>query len=275
MAEIRAQERAQSRLLLFDHWEGDRILKQGSGPTARLLLLVGFAIPFLVSAVVFFAVFKSIPESETAQRWAFKLEIVKSLLQLVVVVIVGGVVTLSFRLLEARRQDERRIEEERRERYQLSSETRMDYLKRVGGAYRTAKAVRRRLQSAQISVKFTDVGFLSRGQIGIYKAEMRKLNDAQLQLEELKIEAEYHPVFQMAKDLPRMLRSMESYLRKVLSEFEANIFFLEKDNKHASFKNLKRLREFTDEVDPKNSKGFEQRFATEHDRIIALVSGSL
>lgn len=221
------------------------------------------------------------------------IEISKSLMQLIVVVVIGGGLTALFKAFEDRRKEEKEAEakaleelkeeekeeKEAEQRYQeklkLASEIRVDYLQRVGRAYRIAKSTRRALRAAGITTKFKNPPTkLNEKQLQIYKAQMVTLDSSQLELEGLKIEARSLPALLNVKDLEHNLASMENYLRKILREYERSIAEISEEKGTVDFSSLEKLSEFTGSLDKSNRDGFEQKLATPHDNVIKLVSNN-
>lgn len=149
------------------------------------------------------------------------LELVKSLLQLTTVILIGGAITAVYKALESSRSDAKEKEAAVLETNKLKQSIRIDYLLRLGKSYRAAKGTRRALRAAGLSTKYCyPEKELIEGQLEIYKEQMRILNQAQLELEELKIEATSLPSLLGLGELPNLLASMEKYLRNVVKEYE-------------------------------------------------------
>src|SRR5207248_3032449 len=94
---------------------------------------------FVIACVLLGVVFFTVQGSQTQ----FDLEIFKSLLQLVVVIIIGGTIAYLFKEAEQRREWFLREAEERQEQSRVRAAVRVDYLNRLGIAYRGVKAARR------------------------------------------------------------------------------------------------------------------------------------
>ena len=232
-------------------------------------------------------------------------EAAKSLFQLIAIVIIGGSVTALFKAFEVsqakarKKEDEyQRAAREKEEEYQrearekeeeyqrearekaeklheeakFKSEIRVDYLKRVGTSYRVAKAARRALRAVGLTDKHNKApDALSADQIASYQEQMKSLNEAQLELEALKIEARSLPSLVGLQELPDLLGLMEDYLREVVKEYEKYNPKLLIDSSAVKFVNLRRLKEFTGSASNRDSEGFEESLATPHDKIIELV----
>jgi hypothetical protein len=139
-------------------------------------------------------------------------EIVKALLQfLIVIVIIGGVITALLKAFDERREESR-----------LRTNTRQEYLNRLGQVYRKVKVARRALGAAGLTTRYENTpGTLTSDQVDLYIKEMTQLEATQLDLEGLKIEAKSLPTFlDVDPRLDDRLRAMEQHLRDILWEFE-------------------------------------------------------
>jgi hypothetical protein len=199
----------------------------------------------------------------------FREELAKSLIQLGSITIIGGFLGIIIKYMldeETRRREITRQELMRR------SNLYNDFIRRTGSAYRDAKSCRRKLRAAGLSSKDSPAPeIFSENQWEAYCAEMQKLNDVQLELEQLKIEAGTHPDLRTA-GVSGCIEKMEKYLGDLISEFEeiAGNSAKEKtatDRTISSvtltsvrFRQLKRLDEFT-----KGAKGLQKHrtFATD------------
>lgn len=164
-----------------------------------------------------------------------RLEIIKHLLQLAVVIIIGGVIAALFKAVEQEREQSR-----------VRAETRADYLKRLGNLYRNVKAARRLLRAGGLTLKYENNSdnIINQNQVKLYENQIEQINEAQLELEGLKIEAKSLPAFVPIGDVHIKLKLMEDYLRKILNESEATQPLLQ-NGKDIKFCELERLNEFT------------------------------
>ncbi|ESA32877.1 hypothetical protein N836_24120 [Leptolyngbya sp. Heron Island J] len=174
-----------------------------------------------------------------------RVEVVKSLLQFAVIIIVGGTVTALFKLIEIERNRKQRITEQKRNENRIRAEIRTDYLKRLGVIYRNVKASRRALRAIGLTTKYNNAPqSLSPKHMETYKKQMIEINNAQLALEGLKIEAKSLPAFIILPTLHSNLEQMEDYLRQILGEYEkyGPLFDI---GTSVNFSDLERLAEFT------------------------------
>jgi len=250
-----------------------------------IVLLTTFTVTIWLT--ILFASYPGHPEAEESIR----VEIVKSLLQLAIVIIIGGVVATLFKTEERRRdrllkaEEQRReqllkAEEQRREHLRLRAETRADYLKRLSKLYRDVKAARRALRTGGLTTKYTTSKkpiSINSVQIGLYKEQMERINEAQLELEGLKIEAKSLPDFASLESVSERLEQMEKYLGDIISEFE-EIYPLIQISQPITPDKLKHLDEYTGDKD-RNSVDTKHRFKGDfsepYSEVIGIISRQL
>lgn len=223
--------------------------------------------------------------SDAKARNEIRAEVAKSLLQLAVVGVIGGVVASLLKSVEIDRADRNKAAENRRERFLVLSGLRTDYLQRVGTAYRNTKVARRALIAGGLSSS-NPIGApqaLSKEQAVVYRREMGRVNSAQLELEKLRIEANSLPGLASLSGLRKQLRTMEDYLRTILQEFES-VGPLLTTGGDVEFGSLERLGEFTTETKDKFvfvrykdkcDYRFESHFATQHGEVIKAIAETL
>lgn len=178
-----------------------------------------------------------------------RFEILKSLLQLLVVVIIGGGISALFKSSEADRERTKKI-----------SEAWADCLKRIADDYHQVKSIRRALIAAGLTEKFGKAPkTLSTAQVEVYKENMVLLNKAQLDFEALRREVKLLPDFLLLSDTHQHLDILEKYLRRILNEYEHQMTRLTGEAP-VPFSELQRLREFTTSTEAK----FTFKEGTEH-----------
>lgn len=189
----------------------------------------------------------------------------KGLVQFIIVVVIGGGLSLFFKLAEERRLAARE-----------KQAVRSEYLEKVGEAYRKAKLVRRNLRASGLTNKNTPYpAALNNGQIQCYKEEMLSLQEAQLQLEALKIQAKSHAALKNATNLSNNLKVMEKYLRSITKEYEKNILIFTQQGSSLHFYNLKNLEEFTGPSNKSSKKNRKAIFVTKFSDKYAEVTESI
>ncbi|MBI1924893.1 hypothetical protein HYR99_11675 [Candidatus Poribacteria bacterium] len=231
----------------------------------KLLLVIGLS--FILTCVLVWLFWDNVDEEKTDLYG----ELVKLLMQLGLIVLCGGVVAGYFNYKINARERERQRAIRRATSFQ-------DYLTRVGSAYRTTKSARRYLRAAGLSRKYIpSPGQFSKLQAKVYNKEMIRINEAQLQLEELKIEAKSHPELHSIKELYEQLKIMEKYLSEIVGEYERTAPELEKGTR-VDFGNLPNLDEFTGSTQAKGTRTkyrLINHFADPYDNVVKLISTHL
>jgi hypothetical protein len=143
-------------------------------------------------------------------------------------------------------------------------------LNSLESTYRTVKKSRRALRATGLTTKFQNVDFtLSPEQLSAYVKEMATLNDAQLDLERLVLELGHFPdSFRGSPDLSKTLGSMESYVRRVLTEFEEKLPTLRNNAGTTPFSSLAKLVDFTSS---NRTSEFGSKFSDGHDKALGLI----
>lgn len=200
--------------------------------------------PILATAGVLVVVFWTTATTEQV-RGNIRVEVVKALLQLSVVIIIGGGVAALYKLIEVSRAIQQEALERTRQENRIRAEIRTEFLNRLGSLYRAVKGARRTLRAGGLTTRFGNApSTINDGHAKIYCEQMARINEAQLELEGLKIEAESFPAFVPLKNVDGNLRKMEDYLRQILGEYEKARPQL--DSGHTvKFAELERLDEFT------------------------------
>ena len=193
-------------------------------------------------------------------------EAVKALLQLAVIIVAGGVVTALFKSVERTR-----------ERLRVRSEVRTDYLVRLGRIYRTVKSTRRALRACGLTTKH---GKVAGGTATDYTAQMGRLGEAQLELEGMKIEASSLPAFRPIQAVVDDMGTMESYVRRILSEYEK--YKPQLRIAGVPVNTLERLREYTADsraafsytapADQRANRRFSTHFSEPFERVVSQIS---
>jgi len=194
----------------------------------KYILLAGFALTLLA---IYFVYKNPLPNDKENK---IQIEIIKSLLQLLVVIIIGGIVSALFKAEEANREQSR-----------IRVETWKEYLKRIGIVYREVKRARRALTAGGLTTKNNNnPTVISQNQFILYVEQIGIINYAQLELEGLKIEATNLPDFVSLKSISNYLLRSEEYLRQILKEYEAALpaLVIEKPVEFSSFNGQRVLK---------------------------------
>src|SRR5262245_32955193 len=191
-------------------------------------LIVVLTILFLITLRLTFLVINRYHFADDADG-KIRLEIIKSLLNILVVVIIGTAVTALFK------SHERNLEES-----QLRVQTIIDFKNRLSKIYNRVKLSRRNLYAEGLRHKDNIVsGNFNAEQIELYKQEMKKINLIQLELEGM---AELRE--KTDRQAASHLTLMEQYLNKILDEFKRlNLDLKNPDN--VPLGDFPRLIEFT------------------------------
>lgn len=161
-----------------------------------------------------------------------RIEIIKSLLTVLVVVIIGTTVTAFFKA------HERNLEESK-----LRVQTRIKSRARISKLYNRIKSSRRELYAEGLRHEGGIVsGSLNTEQMKLYRKEMKKINDIQLELEGM---AEVREHNHADKQIAPYLRSMEVYLNDILDEYKKLRKELKNNGEHVPLEKFLRLVEFT------------------------------
>lgn len=163
-----------------------------------------------------------------------QVEIVKSLLQILVVAIIGGSIGALFRAFDQN-------QETSRSRIQ----SKMDFTKQLNKLYRTVKSSRRKLKSKGVTSRNEEDNIiLGKDKLEFYITQMDIIDEVQLDLEGLRTEAENFKLFKDCEKISYHMKKMSNYLRKINEEFEqANQSF--DTTVGVNFNNLEFLKEFT------------------------------
>jgi len=200
-------------------------------------ITIALSIAFFISliAMIYFLYYNPLPNDTEGK---IKVEVIKYLMQLMVVVILGSIVAVLFKAEEISRK-EKEFQEEKQ------IEIRNDFMKRLSKFYYKIKFVRRTMRAGGLTTKYGKMpDKLTRDQILLYKNQIEIINEVQLGIEEMKLEIENFNelIFQ---GVSGNMSKMERYLAKILDEFEIT-FPLFDINQSISFEQLKCLKEFTD-----------------------------
>lgn len=163
-----------------------------------------------------------------------RIEVIKSLLTILSVAIIGGIIAALFKAYE-----------KYQEQLKLRLQAKTNFMTRLGELYRTVKRSRRKMNAHGIEASALQLSIpLDKTQITLYKEEMAVINDVQLELEGFRTVVENEILFSYNKEINASLKRMESYLRKILKEFEDN-FQHSITEEYVNLDNFPYLKEFT------------------------------
>ncbi len=226
-------------------------------------LIITFSNPFTLN-------FLTLLDENSKIKDTIRFEIVKSLLQLLVVTIIGGIIAQLFKAAEFTKQQA-----------QVFLNLRMDFLKRLGVLYSAVKLSRRELRAIGLTTKFGDNPNIdTKEKRQVYIDQMKRLNELQLSLEDLKREAQSSPALFSFKSLSNEVKRMEDYLRQILNEF-AQVHPRLKEANNIELTELERLNEFTcstkqqfqfNRYNSKTDYRFKTHFSQAYDKIISIFT---
>lgn len=157
----------------------------------------------------------------------------------------------------------------------------MDFLKRLGVLYGAVKSSRRELRRIGLTTKFGNNPNLDTTEKRqVYIDQMKRLDELQLSLEDLKREAQSSPALFSFKNLSSEIKRMEDYLRQILNEF-TQIHPRLKEANNIELAELERLNEFTsstkqqfkfDRYNRKTDYRFKTHFSQAYDKIISIFT---
>ncbi|HEV8505315.1 MAG TPA: hypothetical protein VGQ53_07950 [Chitinophagaceae bacterium] len=201
---------------------------------AIILSIIAILTLILIVSFSYSLTKEAIPVDRNNVKNTIRFEIIKSLLQLLVVIIIGSIITMLIKASENSREQSR-----------LRAETWKDYLKRIGLVYQNVKRARRALTAGGLTTRYNNnPKVISMDHLNLYIEQMRIIDNAQIELEGLKIESENLPEFLSLNNVSKYLERAEDYLRQIVKEYEVIMPLINK-NKSVEFKSLERLHEFT------------------------------
>src|ERR1044072_811934 len=190
---------------------------------------VYFVLAVLVALVLGYLLFRDLGLDDKAK---VKIEVIRALLSLPIVLILGGIVSQLFKYVDQRREDSNSL-----------AVFREDLRKRLGEAYARAKECRRLLRMAG----FTEEVFVkpirkAPNLIEAYSCRMEVLNEVQLDLEKLWQEMDcFRCAFSSPDRLLKRVKIMSGYLRRLIDEYEENLPILKNSRDELSLSELKAL----------------------------------
>lgn len=207
------------------------LVSSNKGLTATKLIISLTVLFLLAFLLTIFFINHAIPNDTDGK---IRIEVIKSLLTILSVAIVGGIIAALFKSYE-------RYQEQLKLRLQAKT----SFMTRIGELYRTVKRTRRKLNANGIEASELQLIIpLNKAQMTLYKEEMAVINDVQLELEGFKTAVENEILFSYNNDIIASLKQMESYLRKIVKEFERNFVTLNNEE-CVNLETLPYLEEFT------------------------------
>lgn len=228
-----------------------------SWTTPILLALLGTVGVIAIVALTLFG------DASPDTRERMRFELFTNVLQLGVIVVIGGGVALLYKWIEHGWETAREQAERRRR-----------YIDRLGDAYRAVREARRRLRACGFrGASGPPNGELTPAQLTCLDEQMLRISQEQLRLEALLIESQHVPPTDDGTELSEELGVMARYLGRIVSEYERH-----RPEERISLDDLKRLREFTrgtgedtGPIDPRAGT-LQENFIKPHYRAVAMVT---
>lgn len=251
-----------------------------------LFILIVFVVLILIAITYFIlgipvATDFTNPLDNTFVKDTIRFEILRNLLQLLLIVIIGGFITYFLKLAEEQRVQKRELEKAIKEEQQQDINIRTKYFYRLGEIYRSVKNIRRTLCAMGLTTKSKKDIVITEELSLLYAEQMQLLNQYQLMLEGLKIESKSIPSLSKITELQELLFKMEDYIRQILKEYERVILNLKTSSRKLS--SLEKLNEFTTSVKADfvfsnkadAGKRFYNDFALSYRRIVGILGENL
>ena len=203
-------------------------------------LILGSSIVVAISALLIGIILKL----DTSARSAISIELVKSLLQVVVIATLGGVVSL---LAQEFNRD--------REKREALNDFRKTLLSHLVQIFREAKKARRLLRAKRDSLQF-------------YDEQMAVINELQLDLETINEEIKTTKQAFPGEEAQSRIFTMATYLNKLVEEYEKNMPKLNRKSPSVSLDQLEYLNDF---IGPFRESKFSKEFAHLYNEALKLM----
>ena len=260
----------------------------------KLLIPLGIFIVFsIVGTCIVYAVFDLEPRS-------FGTELAKALIQVATVLALGQLVSMWVEEQRHKREEENKRRDHERERVEQGleqerqraeqvmekgrqhvrtmNELRKELLTRLTSAYSETKKIRRLTRARGFFLgrnnQGADVLYVKRG---VYEEYMAALNDIQLTLEIIRREIETSKetaseVFSTPHQLQVNVDYMESYLRKIIREYEKKLRDFKGEPPSLELRELTRLSEFVNYAD---AIDFNTKFVSSYKIALQSIRGDI
>lgn len=186
------------------------------------------------------------------------IEVVKSLLQLLVVVLLGSVISLAVKEFNVGRQ-----------RIEAIQEFRKATLSLLGGAYSSTKRSRRLLRAKGLSLSAAEDDATMVIHQDMYSKQMEEVINAQLNLEAIGTEVETAMKnFDNAVDIISDIRTMDEYLNLLIDEYEES---LRNFDRHSKVRPLAELPKLLDFIGPYRDSRFRTDFVERYKSLLKAI----
>lgn len=185
----------------------------------------------LVAGVIF--IFGNIPDSD---RVKLLLEVSKFLLQIITLLLIAFLVSKLVKSLESNRRRDKALHD-----------ARIAILNELEGVFQSITKSQYELRKAGLTDKYEGkVKTMSSVQIGVYVLEMDKLNDAELQINKIRLGIErFQGFFTKDVELKGRLNDLKEYLNALSTEHEHYQPLLATQANNLEFDSFTELKDFT------------------------------
>ena len=212
------------------------------------------------------------------ERKQLGIELAKALIQIATVLILGQLVSMWIEDARYKRQKGDEQKEREHQQTEAVNDFRKEVLYKLIETYSEAKKIRRLLRAqCFIPVSNSQQQNAAKVHRDIYDKQMQNVNEVQLGLEAIKQEINTSietssGVFSSPGLLKSHVDSMESYLRKIVKEYEENLRYFEGDPPALALSKLKKLGEF---VGPSDASEFNIEFVVKYHLALSSVRGDI
>lgn len=195
----------------------------------------------------------------TIENTEIKTQLAKSLIQLLVILITGTLISQFVKEVDRKRRNSETL-----------AVFRNEIRKRIDNCYQSVKSYRSKLRGSGITPELCRMpDQMSTGNIESYRCQMESINEVQLDLEKIWHEVNsFSGVFSEPDQILKRVKVMSLYFRKLVDEYECNYCYLiaERDSiSPPSFKKLENLVSTTKEGE------FKKRFCDRYSEVVGLI----
>jgi DNA repair exonuclease SbcCD ATPase subunit len=254
------------------------------------------SIPLLVILAVSIAGISIVYATFKLEPKPFGTELAKALIQIATVLALGQLVSVWIDELRRKREEENKERDKQREKAEKAlederqraeqeiekkrqqaktiNELRKELLARLTSAYSDAKRIRRLIKARCC---FLSPNTQGEGTVhvrrDVYDEYMQALNNVQLTLETIRREIETSietssELFSAPTESQANVEYMESYLRKIIREYEKKLMYFKGDPSSLKLQELNRLSEFISQVD---AVDFDTKFVSSYKSTLQSV----
>jgi hypothetical protein len=206
------------------------------------------------------------------------IELIKALIQIASVLILGQLVSMWIEEARYKRQKADEKMEHDRIRGEALNEFRKEIISKFIKTYSEAKKIRRLLRAKSLLPSTVQTSNTAEVLASIYDEQMQEVNKIQLELEAIKQEIKTSietssEVFTNPSNLKDHISSMESYLRKIVKEYEDNFRKFKGEPPSLSLDSLPRLNEFLEPLI--EGSDFDKKFVNDYHLALKSIRGDI